>query len=118
MSYATKDPQSLWDRIVDRWEAWRPLAFAFGIGLIVGPFVSNQMGWQVTRSNATEQVRKNGIHELALVCAAQARTEEPSPASLDWNARYKLAEKWAVMPGQTVANPGVASACSDMLQKT
>ncbi len=38
--------------IKSRWETAKPLAFAFAIGLVTGPLVSNYVGWQVTSRTA------------------------------------------------------------------
>lgn len=105
------------DRLGDRWEAIKLPAIALAIGLIAGPLISNFMGWQVSRGTADRQSHTSAVHQQALVCAAMARAGMPDTASLDWSARRELGEKFAVMPGRTVAEPDVASACADILAK-
>ena len=102
----------------DRWESIKPLAIALVIGLVAGPIISNLAGFQMLRSTAAEQNRMSGVAVQAEICAAQARAATPDTAALAWNLRRDLADRWAVMPGSTEADSGVASACSDLLAKT
>jgi len=97
------------------WARAKPLAIALGIGLLVGPFVSNAMGWQVTSSVAKARVHSGVLEQHAMICAAKARAEVPTAAKLDRDARGKLAERMAVLPG--VPEPGweVTNACTDLL---
>lgn len=105
------------DRLGDRWEAIKLPAIALAVGLVAGPLISNSMGWQVTRSAADRQSHVSAVHQQALVCAAAARVDTPDTASLSWSARRELGDKFAVMPGRTIAEPDVASACTDLLAK-
>ncbi len=95
-----------------KWDALKPQAMALAIGLVVGPLISNYAGWQVTSGAAREDV----VEQLASICNVGARAAVPDPAKLDWSARTELASKWAIMPGATVAEPDVMSACERKLQ--
>lgn len=101
--------------IKSRWETAKPLAFAFAIGLITGPLVSNYIGWQVTSRTAQADTRAGIVEQQALFCEARARVDVPAPDKLGWDARYELAKKWAIMPGATEPPSGVASACASKL---
>jgi hypothetical protein len=85
------------------------------IGLIAGPLIANYAGWQVTSSTANAQLKAGVVEQQALFCDARARAEVPDPAPLGWSARRDLAQKWAVMPGASSADPAVISACADKL---
>jgi hypothetical protein len=98
-----------------KWESAKPIVIALAIGLVVGPLVSNFMGWQVTSGNARAQIHASAVEAQALVCAALARIEVSEPGKLDWSARNDLAKKWAVMPGAATADSDVISACSGKL---
>jgi hypothetical protein len=95
-----------------RWKTAKPMVTGLAIGLVVGPFLTNYLGWQVTGSSARDRVQSAVVEAKALVCNARARGEVAEPAKLDWSARNALAQKWAVMPGGTTADSAVASACS------
>jgi hypothetical protein len=98
-----------------RWETAKPLAFAFAIGLIAGPLVTNYIGWQVTSRAAQADMHAGIVEQQALFCEARARADVAAPGKLGWDARYELARKWAVMPGATEPPAGVASACASKL---
>jgi len=98
-----------------RWETAKPLAFAFAVGLIAGPLVTNYIGWQVTSRSAQADMHAGIVEQQALFCEARARTAVPAPDKLGWAARYELAKKWAIMPGATEPPSGVASACASKL---
>lgn len=97
------------------WETIKPRAFALAIGLVLGPLISNFLGWQVTSGSAQRQLTQAVIEQQALFCEARARTAVKEPGKLDYTARRDLAEKWAVMPGKTSADSGVVNACADKL---
>ncbi|HJQ56131.1 MAG TPA: hypothetical protein VJ890_04455 [Vineibacter sp.] len=97
------------------WETIKPRAIALAIGLVMGPFISNFLGWQVTSSSAQRQLSQSVTEQQALFCEARARADVKEPSKLDYTARRNLAEKWAVMPGKTSAESGVVSACADKL---
>lgn len=112
----TTYPKTTWqDRLSDRWETFKLPAAALAIGLIAGPLISNAAGWQVRATTADRQSHDSAVHQQALVCAAMARADTPDTASLSWSARRDLGEKYAIMPGRTLAEPDVASACTDLL---
>lgn len=88
------------------------------IGLIAGPFISNMVGWQVTRDKLYEEVRAAVVEQQALFCKERARAEVEDMSGLDYGARRDLAEKWAVMPGQESAKSEVISTCITKLAKS
>ncbi len=101
--------------IKSRWETAKPLAFAFAIGLVTGPLVSNYVGWQVTSRTARADLHAGIVEQQAIFCEARARADVTAPDKLGWDARYELAKKWAIMPGATEPPSGVASACASKL---
>lgn len=101
--------------LMDNWSKYKPVAIAFAAGLLVGPFVSNYAGWQVTSRTALAEVSAGIIEQQALFCAARARADVAAPEALGWEARYDLAKKWSTMPGSTTPAAGVASACASKL---
>jgi hypothetical protein len=98
-----------------KWDTAKPLILAFAIGLFVGPFASNYIGWQVTSRTAQAEVLAGVLEQQALFCEARARADVTAPENLGWEARYELAKKWAIMPGATEPPSGVASACAGKL---
>ena len=82
-----------------KWQTAQPLVLALVLGLIAGPYISNALGWQVTSGAAS----------------AQARIGIANPSELDLTARARLAEKSAVMPGETSAAFDVTIACAGKL---
>lgn len=103
------------DRVSDGWDRVKLPTLMLVIGLIAGPLLSNSMGWQVTRSAAERQSADSAIHQQAMICAYNAEGDIPDAAKLDWSTRRTLSEKYAVMPGRDMAEPGVASACALLL---
>jgi len=101
--------------IKSKWETAKPLAFAFAIGLVTGPLVSNYVGWQVTSRTARADLHAGIVEQQAIFCEARARADVTAPDKLGWDARYELAKKWAIMPGATEPPSGVASACASKL---
>ena len=87
------------------------------LGLVVGPFVSNMIGWQVTSGTLEEQVRAAVVEQQALFCVERVRATGQNLSGLDYGARRDLAEKWAVMPGQDSADYDVRYACSEKLEE-
>jgi hypothetical protein len=98
-----------------KWQAAKPIVFALAIGLVVGPMISNYMGWQVTHGTAQAQMRENVTEQLAMICAARAKAEVPGSDKLDWSARNALATKWVVLAGAPLADLDVTAACSRRL---
>jgi hypothetical protein len=106
---------SKWTVTASRWKTAKPMVAGLVIGLLVGPLLTNYLGWQVTDGSARAQVHSAVVEAKASVCNARARGEVAEPAKLEWSARNALAQKWAVMPGGTTADTGVANACSGKL---
>ena len=98
-----------------KWESAKPAALALMVGLVAGPYISNFLGWQVASGTASARARADVVEQLASVCAAQAHMEIQDPSKLDQAARASLAEKWAVMPGETSAAFDVTTACAGKL---
>jgi hypothetical protein len=97
------------------WQTAQPFVLALVLGLIApGPYIANALGWQVTSCAASARARAD-VERLSSVCAAQARMEIPNPSELDPTARASLAEKWAVMPGETSAVFDVTTTCAGKL---
>jgi hypothetical protein len=95
----------------------KPAALALVVGLVAGPYISNFLGWQVASGTVLARERAGIVEQLASICDAQARTEVRDPSKLDRIARRDLAEKWAVMPGATAADPDVSAACGGKLER-
>lgn len=98
-----------------RWESIKPKLMYLVIGLIAGPLITNMAGWQVTSGNAQTRVRAGIVEQQALFCEAKARADVAAPSKLEWSARSDLAKKWAAMPGTTVTDSDVVSACANKL---
>src|SRR4051812_8911975 len=95
-----------------KWAEFKPAAIALAIGLVVGPFVTNYLGWQVMSGTARTQMRAEVVEQQALICEERARAEVKEPGKLDWSARAELAKKWSVMPGVSpVADGEAVGAC-------
>lgn len=97
------------------WEAIKPRAIALAVGLVLGPLISNFMGWQVTSGSARTNLTRAVVEQQALFCEARARADVKEPAKLDYTGRRGLAEKWSMMPGQTSADSAVTNVCADKL---
>jgi hypothetical protein len=104
-----------WENAVAKWTAVKPAAIALAIGLVAGPLISNAIGWQVTSHTARAELHAGIVEQQAVFCEARARAAVPTAAKLDWDARYALAGKWAVMPGSDPADSDVTSACARKL---
>jgi hypothetical protein len=99
----------------DKWRAAKPVVIALAIGLVIGPFVSNNIGWQVTSGMLEKAVRGAVVEQQALFCVERVKATGQDASTLDYSARRALAEKWAVMPGQKAADWEVISVCSSKL---
>jgi hypothetical protein len=106
--FETKKIGAIWARV-------KPLAIALGIGLVIGPFISNYMGWQVTSTAARAQAHVSVVEQRALICEARARLEVKEPGKLDSNARGELAKKMSTLPGVPEPNWELTSACASKL---
>lgn len=102
--------------IGSKWAAYKGPLLALAIGLVVGPFVSNALGWQVTSSKAAALARAGVVQTQAAWCNVAARAAVAAPDKLDWSARLELAKKWAIPPGAKEADTEVTYACERMLQ--
>jgi hypothetical protein len=98
--------------------AKKPIILAFVIGLLMGPFISGMMGWQIRSSVVTKLVHTTAVQQQAKFCAVRARATVADVSKLDYSARFKLAEEWAKMPWQQEADSEVVSACSDNLSES
>ena len=85
------------------------------LGLVVGPFISNMIGWQVTSGTSEEKVRASVVEQQALFCVERVRATGQDMSGLEYSARRDLAEKWGVMPGQDSTDYDVTYACSEKL---
>lgn len=104
-----------WETIAAKWQAVKPRVFALVVGLAIGPLLTNYFGLQQTTSSARAQMRAGIVDAQALFCEARARLDNADPGKLDWSARSELAKKWSVLPGATVSDSDVASACAGKL---
>jgi len=102
-------------RAAAKWRRIKPIAWALAIGLLAGPIISNMLGWQTLSSTAQSRVDEGLVQQQATFCDVQARVEVPEPGKLDWSARNKLAERFALMPGSTKASNDVVNACARKL---
>jgi len=109
---------SITSTIAQKWMAAKPVVIGLAIGLLIGPFFSNFMGWQVTSGSAQAQARAGVIEQAALFCEQRARLENKDAGTLAWGARNELAKKWAVVPGSTVSDSDIVSACARKLAAT
>ena len=101
--------------VASTWQAVKPKVTYLVIGLIAGPILTSIAGWQVLSGTAREQVQVGIVEQKALFCAAAARAEVIDTSKLDYSARTKLAEKWAIMPGADKAESAVTNACAKKL---
>lgn len=100
-------------------EAWKPRILFLGIGLVLGPFFGNWLGWQVPAGTMESAVEEAVLSYRAELCAERARSdpEVTSAVLKDYSGRHKLAEKWAVLLGEAEADNAVVKACSARLAK-
>ena len=96
---------------------WRPRIFFLVIGLVLGPIISVSLGWQVAPGRMDSAVQDAIVAYRAELCAKRAKADpEATPAVLEkWTSRAKLAEKWAVLPGEEETDSAVVIACSSRL---
>jgi hypothetical protein len=101
--------------LASNWQSIKPRVIALVVGLVAGPFISNMLGWQVTSGNAQARTDLAVVAQQASFCEARARADVKEPSKLDYSGRRDLAQKWAVMPGQTAPDSSVINACADKL---
>ena len=94
------------------WQKAKPIVMALAFGLIAGPIVTNQLGWQVTSGKAEAAIREAVVEQGALFCVQRVKAEVEAPGDLDFNARSQLAEKWGIVPGAASADPAVTEKCA------
>ena len=100
-------------------QEWKPRIVFLVIGLIVGPFISSWLGWQVTTGTMESAAEDAVVAYRAEQCVkrAQADPEATSAVLQNYGDRRKLAEKWAITPGEEKADINVVSECSSRLAK-
>ncbi len=96
---------------------WKPRILFLVIGLVLGPFISGWLGWQVTAGTMSSAVQDAVVDYRAELCAKRAQADpEATPAVLgDWSSRGALAEKWAVLPGEGETSRDVVNGCKSRL---
>ena len=102
-------------------QEWRPRIIFLVIGLVVGPIISSFIGWQVLIGTMDDAVRDAVVSYRAGLCAARARSDPEATADAlsDFGDRSKLAEKWALLPGEEGADKNaVVRECNSLLAKT
>ncbi len=90
------------------------------IGLVLGPFISSWLGWQVTTGTMESAASDAVISYRAGLCAERTRAdpEATSDALNEYSKRREFAEKWAVLPGEEKADSAVVRECNTRLAKT
>ncbi len=101
-------------------QEWKPRILFLVIGLVLGPFISSWLGWQVTTGTMESAVSDSVVSYRAGLCAERARSdpETTSDALNDYSGRRELAEKWAVLPGEEGADNAVVRECNSRLANT
>jgi hypothetical protein len=102
----------------DKLNAKKPVIIAFAAGLLLGPFISGTMGWQVKSSTVKSMVHNAAVAQQIKVCQWRARGVVADPSKLEYMERFKLAEEWAKMPWQQEADSEVVSGCSNSLSES
>ncbi len=91
---------------------------ALALGVFVGPFLSNAMGWQITPDAALAQARAGLVELQSDYCDLQARADiDELHGQLGWRVRNDLANKWARMPGSDKVEFDVVRACAQKLAR-
>lgn len=99
------------DGLRNRWERNRPVIYALGIGLMLGPFVSSFVGFQVRTTTAEARLHEAGVEQQGRFCEERARAATAATGRLDWNRSNELARQWAKMPGAASADSEIIQAC-------
>ena len=107
--------RTAWAAAAPQWKAAGHVTIALVVGLVAGPLITSYAGWQVTSGTANARLQAGVVEQQALFCDARARADGRDPRALGWTARRELAQKWAVMPGASSADPAVVRACTDKL---
>ena len=97
---------------------WKSRIIFLSIGLVLGPIVSGWIGWHVTTGTMDSAVQDAVVAYRAELCAkrAQADPDATSDVLEKWASRRKLAEKWAILPGEEKADQNVVSECASRLE--
>ncbi len=101
-------------------QQWKPRIIFLVIGLVLGPFISSWLGWHVTTGTMNTAVEDALVAYRAGLCVEWARSDPEATSDLlaDFGSRRKIAEKWAVMPGEEKADPDVTRECTSRLAKS
>ncbi len=104
-------------RAVEIINEWKPRILFLVIGLVLGPFISSWLGWQVTAGTMESAVQDAVVDYRAELCAKRAQADpEATPAVLgDWSSRRALAEKWAILPSEEETSRDVVNKCNSRL---
>ena len=96
---------------------WRPRILFLVVGLVLGPFISSGLGWQVTAGTMESTVQDAVIEYRAELCAKRAQADPEATTAVlgDWSSRRELAEKWAVLPGEEETSRDVVNKCNSQL---
>ena len=100
-----------------RWSIAGPFLGGLVIGLLGGPLLTFWAGWAATTGTVEAKVEDALVGMQATICALRAKADVGDPSGLDYDARFKLAEKWSAMPGQKPesVDPDVKVACANKL---
>ena len=100
-------------------QEWKSRIIFLVIGLILGPFISGWLGWQVTSGTMEEAAKDAVVAYRAGLCVERAQSDpEVTPEVLkDYEARREIAEKWAVLPGEEKSDFAVINECNSRLSK-
>lgn len=99
------------DGLRDRWDRNRPVIYALGIGMMLGPLVSSLAGYQVRSSTAEARVHAAVVEQQGRFCEERARAASGEAGRLAWHRSYELARRWARMPGAAAADGDAIEAC-------
>jgi hypothetical protein len=99
----------------ETWHRYKPMAYALVAGLVIGPFITNGLGWQMTGNKARILAHDGVVEQQALTCERQARLDNATPGKLDWTAQRELAKTAAAKSGIGEDNWDVINACTRKL---
>lgn len=108
-----------------RLEMIKTLAWGFVVGAIAIPIFGFSADWVVLKGTHDQEVRAAWIEGQAKVCASLVRAHREATGDVSniygyqaRDARDELAKSFAViLPGEESVDPGVISACSNLLNK-
>lgn len=101
------------------WERWKPLLGGLALGLVVGPFLSGYLGWQVTSATLHESVEDAIVQQQARMCAMLARQEEDGAAlaEMGYVPRREVAKRHAGFPWNDTYEHVVTNRCTNLLDE-